>query len=168
MDAMEAIFARRSIRKYLPDPVEEGTVTQLLRAAMSAPTATGQAYDFIVARDRSVLSRIRSFHPHAEMLAQAPLGIVVCGAPEREALPGRWIMDCSAAAENILLAAHAMNFGACWVGIYPVQERMEGVRELFGIPSRVVPLCVVAVGRPGEKKSPAQRFKPEFIHCDRW
>lgn len=168
MDMMEALLTRRSIRKYLPEPLNDAVVTQLLRAAMAAPTATVQAYDFIVAQDRAVLSQIRSFHPHAEMLAQAPLGIVICGDPEREALPGRWIMDCSAAAENILLAAHAMGLGACWVGIYPVEERINGVRGLFGIPAHVIPLCVVAVGHPGEKKAPADRFKLELIHREKW
>ncbi len=168
MDMMEAIFTRRSIRKYLPDPLDEETVTQLLRAAMAAPTATGQAYDFIVVSDREALSRIKSFHPHAEMLAQAPMGIVVCGDPQREALPGRWIMDCSAATENMLLAANAMGLGACWVGIYPVEERIAGVRQLFNIPSHVVPLCVVAVGRPAENKGPASRFKTELIHREKW
>lgn len=165
---MEAILTRRSIRRYLPDAPTEEAISQLLQAAMNGPTATGQAYDFIVVRDRGALSQIRSFHPHAEMLAQAPIGIVVCGDPQREALPGRWIMDCSAAAENMLLAAHSMGLGACWVGIYPVEERIKGVRQLFGIPSHVVPLCVVAVGYPGEKKSPAQRFKAELIHRNRW
>ncbi len=168
METLEAILTRRSVRKYLPEPVDDETVTQLLRAAMSAPTATGQAYDFIIVRNREVLGQIRDFHPHAEMLAKAPLGIVVCGDPNREALPGRWIMDCSAATENILLAAHALGLGACWVGIYPVEERINGVRRLFGIPHHVVPLCVVAVGHPGEKKRPAQRFKPELIHRDKW
>ncbi|MGC8907486.1 MAG: nitroreductase family protein [Desulfomonilaceae bacterium] len=168
MDVMEALLTRRSIRKYLPAPLDDGVVTQLLRAAMAAPTATAQAYDFIVVQDRAVLSQIRSFHPHAEMLAQAPVGIVICGDPTREALPGRWIMDCSAAAENILLAAHGLGLGACWVGIYPVEERINGVRRLFGIPAHVTPLCVVAVGHPGEKKAPPDRFKVELIHREKW
>ncbi|MEI8183120.1 MAG: nitroreductase family protein [Desulfomonile sp.] len=168
MDAMQAILTRRSIRKYTSEAVSDETVNELLNAAMNAPTATNQAWDFVVIRDRSLLTAVRDFHPHAEMLAQAAIAIAVCGDPTRETLKGRWILDCAAATENILIAANALGLGACWVGIYPVEERIQGLRALLGIPYHVIPLSMVSLGYPAEKKRPPSRFNPDRIHVEKW
>ena len=168
MDAIQAILTRRSIRKYTQDAVSDEMVEELLKAAMSAPTATNEAWDFVVIRDRALLNAVTSFHPHATMLEQAQVAIAVCGDPARETLKGRWPLDCAAATENILVAANALGLGACWVGIYPVEERMQGLRNLLGIPEHVMPLSMVSIGHPGEKKTPSDRFRPERIHHNRW
>ncbi|MBI5249925.1 MAG: nitroreductase family protein [Desulfomonile tiedjei] len=165
---MEAILTRRSIRKYTTEPVSTETVNQLLNAAMSAPTAANEAWNFVVIRERTILEAFTKFHPHAQMLKAAAAGILVCGNPAVEALKGRWIMDCSAATENILIAANALGLGACWVGIYPVEERIQGVRALLGIPEQVIPLSCVSIGWPGEKKQPPNRFRQDLVHEDRW
>lgn len=168
MDAMQAILTRRSIRRYTDAEVSSETVTELLKAAMSAPTAANEPWDFVVIRDRSTFDGIRKFHPHAEMLKQARVGILVCADPTRETLKGRWPLDCAAATENMLIAANALGLGACWVGIYPVEERISGVRELLAIPDHVVPLSMVSLGYPAETKRRPDRFRPERIHHDRW
>jgi len=168
MDSIQAILTRRSIRKYTDAPVSDDLVTELLKAAMAAPTAAGQVWHFVVIRDRNVLSQVISFHPHAHMLKQAQVAIAVCGDPTVEALKGRWVLDCAAATENILIAANSLGLGACWVGIYPEEKRMEGLRGLLGIPEHIVPLCMVSLGWPAETKGPADRFKPEKIHWERW
>jgi len=168
MDAMQAILTRRSIRRYTGDPVPEETVTELLKAAMSAPTAAGEVWDFVVVRDRSTLEGVSKFHPHAEMLKKAAVAILVCGNPNIEKLPGRWVLDCAAATENMLIAANALGLGAVWVGIYPVEERIKGMRTLLGIPDHFIPLSMVSLGHPGEKKNPPARFREERIHRDRW
>lgn len=168
MDALEAVLTRRSIRKYTTEPVSEETVNELLRAAMAAPTAGNQPWHFVVIRDRTALEAITTVHPHAEMLKQAQVAISVSGDPEAGSLQGRWILDCAAATENILIAANALGLGACWVGIYPVEARMQKLRELFGIPENLVPLSMVALGHPAEQKSPPDRFKTERVHYERW
>jgi nitroreductase len=168
MDAMHAILTRRSVRRYTQEPVSEETVDALLKAAMSAPTATNEAWDFVVIRDRMLLDAVTGFHPHANMLKKAQVGIVVCGDPSREALPGRWPLDCAAATENILIAANALGLGACWVGIYPVEERIQGLRVLLNIPAHVIPLSMVSLGYPAETKPPSRRHRPEHVHRDRW
>lgn len=168
MDAMEAILTRRSIRKYTSEAVSDETVNQLLSAAMSAPTAGNEPWHFVVLRERGVLEAFTKFHPHALMLKTAAAGILVCGDPTVEVLKGRWLMDCSAATENMLIAANALGLGAVWVGIYPVEERIQGVRELLGVPDHVIPLSLVSVGWPGERKSPPNRFRPERVHEGRW
>jgi nitroreductase len=168
MDAMQAILTRRSIRRYTSKPVSDELVDQLLNAAMSAPTAAGQVWRFVVIRSRDTLESIQEFHPHAQMLKTAAVGILVCGDPTAEALKGRWILDCAAATENMLIAANALGLGAVWVGIYPVDERITGVRKLLGVPGHIMPLSMVSLGYPAEKKDPPARFRREFIHYDRW
>lgn len=168
MDAMQAILTRRSIRRYTSEPVSEDLVDELLKAAMSAPTAAGQAWHFVIVRDRHVLESVPNFHPHAEMLRTAAVGILVCGDPTAETRKGRWPLDCAAATENMLIAANALGLGAVWVGIYPVEERIRGMRELLGIPEHIVPLSMVSLGYPGEKKKPPSRYNPQLIHYDRW
>jgi len=168
MDAMQAILTRRSIRRYTSEAVSDEAVTELLQAAMSAPTAASQPWHFVVIRDRTVLDAVPGFHPHAEMLKLASVGILVCGDPDSGTLEGRWPLDCSAATENMLIAANSMGLGACWVGIYPVEERIAGIRNLVGVPSRFIPVCIVSLGHPAEVKKPPNRFRTERIHYDRW
>ncbi len=168
MDAMRAILTRRSIRRYTSDPVSDNAIEELLKAAMSAPTAGNEPWHFVVIRDRTNLEVLTGFHPHAEMLKQARVGILVCGDPTVELLKGRWILDCAIATENILIAANALGLGACWVGVYPVEERIQGLRDALGIPDHVIPVSMVSLGCPGEKKQPPDRFRPERIHRDRW
>jgi nitroreductase len=169
MDTFEAILTRRSVRKYKDKPVTEDTVRQLLQAAMSAPSAANeQPWHFVVVKERKTLDQVPTFHPHSHMLKQAALAILVCEDPSLEVYAGRGQLDCSAATENILLAAHAMGLGAVWVGIYPVEERMNKIRQLLGIPAGVNPIALVSIGYPDEKPSVADRFKPERVHYERW
>jgi nitroreductase len=168
MDAMEALLTRRSIRSYTSEPVTDATVNDLLKAAMAAPTAADQPWHFVVVRDRSVLSAVRAFHVHAHMLEQAQVGIAVCADPTSGSLRDRWPLDCAAATENMLIAANALGLGACWVGIYPVQQRIDGLKKLLNIPDPIIPLCMVSVGWPAETKKPPNRFRQDRIHYDTW
>ncbi len=168
MDALEAILTRRSIRRYTSQEVTDETINQLLKAAMSAPTAGNEPWHFLVIRDRATLDQIPNFHPHSQMLKQCQVGIAICGDPTIETLKGRWLLDCAAATENILVAANALGLGACWVGIYPVEERIQGLRDLLGIPGHVIPLSMTSIGYPAEQKEPSARFRPERIHYGKW
>src|ERR1039458_9231205 len=100
MDAIEAILSRRSIRKYTGKPVSEDTLTELLKAAMSAPSAhNGQPWSFVIITDRKILDAVPGFHPYASMLKSAPVAIAVCGDIKLD--PLFWEQDCSAATQNI-------------------------------------------------------------------
>lgn len=169
MDAMKAILSRRSIRKYTSEPVPENFIQGFLEAAMSAPSAGNeQPWHFVVIDDRSILDEIPTFHPHSQMLKDAPIAILVCGDLTLEKHKGYWTQDCSAATENMLLAIHAKGLGAVWLGIYPREERVAGLRKLLVIPDHVVPFSLIPVGYPSEQKPPANRFEASKIHRNRW
>lgn len=169
MDALQAILTRRSIRRYTSEPVCEGDVESLLCAAMSAPSSgNGRPWHFVVINRREVLDQIAAFHPSAEVLQGAPLAILVCGNELEEKNPGRWSLDCAAAAENLLLAAHALGLGAVWLAVWPEPIRTQKLVALMELPEGVHPLALIAIGHPAETPLQVDRFNPEHIHNNHW
>jgi nitroreductase len=168
MDTIEALFTRRTVRHFTGEPVSEEDIQMLIKAGMQAPSAgNARPWHFIILNERSLLDQIPTFHTSSAFLTQTPAGILVC-ADDQIAKPGRWLLDCSAAAENILLAAHASGLGACWVGIEPVAERIEGFCRLLGLPESIHPVCLVAVGHPENIPGRVDRYQPERIHRNHW
>jgi len=168
MDAMEAILTRRSIRRYTSKKIPTELTTELLRAAMSAPSASNeQPWHFVVIDDRKILDEIPRFHPYSNMLPETPLAILVCVdlIPHRE---GFVIQDGSATTQNLLLAAHAKGLGAVWLGIYPLEERIEGMRKLTNLPHHVVPLALIALGYSAESIPTEDRYQPQRVHANKW
>lgn len=164
---LECIMTRTSIRAYTEQPVEEEKVEALLRAGMAAPTAVNaQPWHFVVVVDQEKLGELAAANPHAKMLETAPLAIVVCGDMNKT-LDGKgrefWIQDCSAAAENILLAAHAQGLGAVWTAVYPADERIVAVSETLKLPETIVPLCTIVIGYPADSPQPKDKWNPENV-----
>jgi nitroreductase len=169
MEAMEAILSRRSIRRYEESKIPEELIQKMLKAAMSAPSASNeQPWHFIVIDDRRILDEIPGYHPFAGMLREAFLAIAVCGDLELQKHEGSWTQDCSAATQNILLAAHALGLGAVWLGVHPREDRVEATRKLLSIPENVRPLCLIAVGYPAEQKPPSNRYDVSRVHRNGW
>ena len=165
---MDAIFKRRSIRKYTGDKVPLETLRELIKAGMNAPSANNQQpWQFVIIDERRLLDEIPRFHPHAKMLVEAPAAILVCGDASRDK-SGYWVQDCSAAVENILLEIADRGLGGVWLGVYPREERVEGVRGLLGIPQAVVPFALIAVGHPAEARPPKNEFHEDRVHYNRW
>lgn len=166
---MQAIFNRRSIRKYTDKLVTEELIEQVLRAGMAAPSAGNeQPWHFIVINDRNVLNEIPKFHPHSEMLKEASHAIVVCGDLSLQKFEGYWVQDCSAAMQNMLLMVQELGLGSVWLGIYPMKDRIKALKDLLGLPESVTPLSIMSIGYPAETKEPADRFNPSRIHRNRW
>ena len=165
------IFGRRSIREYQTASVPDEVVTDLLAAAMAAPSACAKdPWRFVVVRNRGTLQAIAGALPNGTMLANAAVGIVVCG-DLRAAHGGELsylLQDCSAATQNLLLAAHALGLGACWLGVHPRQPRIEALTKILHLPDKVVPVCCIAVGWPAEQKPPRTRLAPAYVHDDVW
>lgn len=166
IDGLTTILTRRSIRKYAPQSVPQDAVHQLLEAAMAAPSASNaQPWHFVVVSDRRQLDALAAVLTNGQMLRQAPLAIVVCGEPARS---DYWVQDCSAATENILLAAHALGLGGVWLGVYPRADRVTAVSEVADLPAHIIPLCVLSLGFPAEEKAPADRYNEARVHRERW
>lgn len=169
MDVLEAIHTRRSIRKYEARPVPEEIIREILAAAMSAPSSgNAQPWQFIVITDREILDRVPEINPKAAMAKLAPMAIMVCGDLGLEKQPGRWIMDCSAATQNLLLAAHAKGIGAVWTCIYPEITAIEEFRILAHLPEHVIPLSLVVMGYPSQKLPRIDRYDEDKVHYNRW
>ena len=169
MEAMNAILSRRSIRKYTAEPVPDSVIEEILRAAMSAPSAGNQQpWHFIVIRERSLLDQIPTYHPHSSMVREAPVAILICADTALESHKGYWVQDCAAATENLLIAVQALGLGAVWLGVYPREDRVQGLKKLFNLPESVIPLSLVPVGHPAEQKPPADRFNRERLHYTGW
>lgn len=170
-DPLHFIFARRSIRVYAPGPVDDAMLTTLLEAAMAAPSAGAKdPWRFVVIRERETLARIAAALPFGKMLATAAVGIVVCGDLEaaHDGQLSYLLQDCSAAIENLLLAAQARGLGACWLGVHPREDRVWKLSEMLALPASVLPVACVAIGLPGEQKESRTRFNPDYIHREKW
>lgn len=168
-DFMDLIMKRRSIRKYSDDPIDKGTIENILDAADAAPCARGlRSWHFIVIDDRSILDRIPDFHRYSKMVLGAPLVILVCGDASVEPNEGYWVQNCSAATENILLAATSKGLGSVWLGIYPRKNRMDGVLSLISLPDHIIPFSIVVLGRSLEKKEQHGGYDPSRVHWNKW
>jgi len=165
----DIIISRRSIRKYTSIPVSQEQIEKLLQAAMYAPSANNlQPWHFVVVTERSLLNKIIQAHPYANMLKEAPLAIVVCADENIDKTEGYWVQDCSAATLNILLAAHAMELGSVWLGVYPRKERILAISTIFNLPENIHPLSIIAIGHPDEQKVIPSRYLKERIHVNKW
>lgn len=168
MNTLDAIFARRSIRRFQEKPVEPEKLDTLLKAAMAAPSAMNiKPWEFVVVTRAEMMDKIRSalmFGKH-----NAPAAIVVCGNTSFFKHPKGarfWVQDCSAATENILVAAVELGLGTVWLGVYPVHNFTKRISDLLGLPEHVKPLNVIYVGYPAEEKAPRSQYDPDRIHWE--
>ena len=169
MDAIDAILSRRSIRKFTIQPVPDQLIKELLEAAMSAPSAGNeQPWHFIVINDRQILDAIPKYHPASQMVKEASVAILVCCDLQLDKHNGLWVQDCAAATENLLIAVQAKGLGAVWLGVYPREERVTGLRKLLGIPKHVIPFSLIPIGYPAEHKPRANRYDISRVHNNRW
>lgn len=164
--ALENIFARKSVRSYQDKAVEKDKIDWMLRAGMAAPSGKDmRPWEFVVIDERATLDSLAAALPYAKMLANTRQAIVVCGNSARSSY---WYLDCSAAAQNILLAAESLGLGAVWTAAYPYEDRMQAVRQYTRLPRNVVPLCVIPFGYPATEEQPKQKFDETKIHYNRY
>ncbi|HOP49741.1 MAG TPA: nitroreductase family protein [Ignavibacteriales bacterium] len=166
---MNAIFTRRSIRKYKEGKISQELMRKILYAGMCAPSAGNERpWHFIVIDNRDILNRIADFHPYAKMLTNAAAAIIVCGDLRLEKHKGFWVQDCSAATENILIEIEELGLGGVWVGVYPMQERVEAIQKLFSLDDNIIPLSIVSIGYPDVKPEQIDRYTEDRVHFNKW
>lgn len=173
MDSViKALMSRKSIRSFTGESVDRESVEILLKAAMAAPSAmNSQPWVYIVVDDGAKKDALADALPYAKMLKSAGVGIVICGDMSR-ALPSPmtdfWMQDCSAATENLLLAAEALGLGAVWTGVYPNPAAADAVRSVIELPENVIPFCVIPVGHPSVNPVPKDKYDESKVHWNKW
>jgi len=169
METLQAIKTRRSIRKYLDKSIPSELIRDLLEAAMFAPSAGNeQPWQFVILEERKLLDAVPRICSTASMCRHSPVAILVYGDSSLEKYPEFWVQDCSAAVENMLLAAHALGLGAVWAGIYPLKERIEDFKRLLSLPEEITPFALVALGYPDEQPPAPQRYRKDRVHYNGW
>jgi len=167
-DILETIYSRRSIRIYDRKKLEKETINNLLKAAMAAPSASNsRPWEFVVVTDEAKISLLRSKVKYGNY--NAPAIIIICSnlaIAQNESAYKYWVQDCSAATENLLVAAAGMGLGTCWVASYPKEDIINLLRETLGIPEDVVPLNLIYVGYPAEEKAPRTQYDETRIHWE--
>lgn len=167
---LDTIYARRSIRKFTEESVSDEQIETLLKAAMAAPSATNaQPWRFVVTRDPERLAAIRKEMPLAKI--NAPLAILVCADLsifKRPIVERFWTQDCSAATQNILLAAVGLGLGAVWCGVHPVPLIEKRIEKLLDLPVNVKVLNVIFIGHPAEEKEARSQYDSQKVYKDRY
>ncbi len=169
METLKSIKTRRSIRSYKLEKIPQEKINQILESAMYAPSAMNyQPWHFIVLNERKDINQIFVINPHADMVKQAPLAIIICGDLKAEINIDYLVQDCSAATQNALLAIHELGLGGVWVSSYPNKETIEGLRKYFGFPNNIIPVSIIVLGYPAEEKDTENRFNKKKIHYNHW
>lgn len=160
MTNLDFILSRRSIRRFTEEKVGESQIKLLLEAAMSAPTAMNmKPWHFIVIEDPLRLAELRKVLPFGKI--EAPLAISICGnlrSVKKLVTERFWVQDCSAATQNLLLAANALGLGAVWCGVHPINRLESSIKAILNLPEAVIPLNVVYIGHPDEDKPARTQF----------
>lgn len=168
MDTLDAIRARRSIRKYTNEKLSSDMIHQLLEAGMCAPsTHNKKSAEFIVIQDRDTLNRFAEYGKYHKMLKEAPCAFLVCGNTEKMGVHDFMINDCSAAIENILIAATGLELGAVWLGI-KIDEMKDFYKLECNLPEHIIPVGLVAIGYPDEVKETGNRYDESRVHLERY
>lgn len=162
--AIANIMSRASVRNFTDTPVEKEVLDELVKAGMAAPTGGDRRpWEFVIVTDPDILMSLNGGRIRNLNTAQA--AIVVCGD---KAKSDYWVLDCSAASENILLAANAYGLGAVWCAVYPNNDRSAIVSEVLNLPENIIPLNIIAIGYPIEAPNPKDKFDSGKIHYQTW
>ena len=162
---IDIIMGRRSIRHFTDAPVEKEKIEIILKAGMAAPTATNaRDWKFIAVTNKDMIMKMADANmQYADPLRRAPLGILVCGDKLRTR-DDFWPVDASAAVQNMIIAAESMGIGSCWLGVWPIEERVKNQAELLGLDENTVPHSIIAFGYPaeGEKFGVSRENRPDY------
>lgn len=163
METLEVIRTRRSIRRYRPEPVPEEVLEKILEAGRWAPSASNaQPWKFIVISDPEVRRNVGRLFLFGPFLAQAPLGIAVVVDPRGSSCP---IQDGTLATYAMMLAAHSLGLGTCWINPSANEDR---VKEILGIPRDRKIICVISLGYPAEAPGKSRRKLADIVFSERW
>jgi len=171
-ECLDAVYQRRSVRKFTSDPVDCQIVEKLIRDAQMAPSAGNlQARDFIVVTNTAVKTKLKKAALDQKFLVQAPVIIVFCANTPRSSriYSGRGelysIQDASISAMVMTLAAHDMGLATCWVGAFNNAD----TSDILMIPHNIRPICMLALDYPADTPDTPDRIDAsKLIHWESW
>ena len=165
MEVFEAIKGRRSIRKYTKDPIPEDFIVKILDAGRWAPSASNrQPWSFMILKDGEVRRMVAEATTYGKFLADAPLGIAVVVDPQASTHP---VEDGAIASQNMLLAAHALGLGACWIGSYNSFYE-EKIKTILSIPKNKRLLSIISIGFPAESPTKTRKELRQIAFTDQY
>ena len=173
MEAIENLLTRKSIRKYADKAISEEDLRTILTAGMTGPSCVNaRDWSFLVVTDKDKLNAMADANGRpAEPLRTAAAGVLVCGDTEKAFRDAKdyWVIDGAIAAENMILAAHALGIGSVWLGTWPQMERVEAQAKLSDLPGHIIPHSIIAFGYPvGEEKRRDPVYEEECVHFNQW
>ena len=167
---LELIYKRRSIRIFDRKPVEKEKLEELLKAAMAAPSASnGQPWEFVVVTDPEKLEKLQSKLKYGKYNAPAAIAVLAnLSIAKKESSFRFWVQDCSAATQNILLAATGLGLGSVWIGCYPKEDVTSTLHDIMEIPENINILSMIYVGYPAEEKEARTQYEEQRVHWQRY
>ncbi len=151
---MNAIFTRRSVRRFTKKQVEQEKLEKILRAAMQAPSAGNQQpWEFIVVKGKENLEKLSEYNPYASSLKGANLGIIVLANKDRLKYADYYQQDLAAVTQNIQLQATELSLGSVWYGTAPEKQRMDYIIKMYNLKDNLIPFSVVAIGYPEDENA---------------
>jgi len=163
---MNAIFKRKSIRKYQETKIDRELLSHLCYAAMQAPSAhNAKPWEFLIIDDEDKITEVSSFSPYSKFAKYAPaLIVVLLDTTKTVKNHPKWNQDLSAATLNILLELTDKGLGGCWLGLYPDEQRMKEVSAMCSLPTHVLPFSVISLGYPVEEYHNVDKKDPSLVH----
>lgn len=173
MDTIQTIRSRVSVRQYSDREIPQEVLQAILEAGMSGPSCVNaRDWSFVVVREPEMLNKMADANGRpAEPLRGAKLGILICGDLDRafKGAPDYWVVDGAIAAQNMILAAHAMGIGSVWLGTWPQMNRVKAQAELLGLPEGQIPHSIIAFGYPREPSAKEKLiWEADRVHYERW
>jgi nitroreductase len=165
VDVLQAIKERRSIRQYSQKPVSENQLNQILQAGRWAPSrGNSQPWKFILLDDDKIRRELAEAIPTGKFLAQAAQGIAVVVNPEVSKHPEQ---EGAAAIQNMLLAAHALGLGTCWISVWGT-DWVKTVAQILGIPEGEWCISIVSIGYPAEAPEKGRKGLDELTFANKY
>lgn len=167
MNVFEAIFGRRSVRKFKKEEIDERLVGLMLFCATQAPSAGNtQDWVFIVVKDEEIKRKLAKAALDQDFIVEAPVVVVVCSDLKKISLRFEErgerlysVQGTAAAIQNMMLAAYALGLGSCWVGAFDEEE----VKFILELPENIRPLAIIPIGYPDEKPEAPPRIPFENL-----
>ena len=165
MEVLEIIKDRRSVRKYTQEPVSEEQVNQILEAGRWAPSrGNNQPWKFIVLTDARIRQELAKAIPNGKFLDEAPNGIAIVIDPRSSKHPEQ---EGAAAIQNMLLTAHALGLGSCWISVYGTDSEQKA-KQILLIPEEELLVSVVSIGYPAETPEKGRKGLDEIAFANKY